>query len=215
MGSVDFSGKVCLITGASSGIGAALAERLGARGAVLALAARRESELGDAAGSVHTVDLADPGEALSLVDEVIERHGRVDVLVLNAAVRVDGAVTDVSLDDLDTSFQINALSPFVMAGRLAPLMAARGEGVIATVVAPKVAGGRRNMGAYAASKAALESLTQTLRQEIGGKGVAVFAFDPGWVRTDLAPDGKEEPGAAADRLIAHLEAAKGSREVLS
>ena len=71
------------------------------------------------------------------------------------------------------------------------------------------------MGAYAASKAALESLTQTLRQEVGGKGVAVFAFDPGWVRTDLAPDGKEEPEAAAGRLVAHLAAGKGSREVLS
>jgi hypothetical protein len=50
---------------------------------------------------------------------------------------------------------------------------------------------------------------------VGGKGVAVFAFDPGWVRTELAPDGPEDPGAAADRLLAHLEAARGAREVLS
>jgi NAD(P)-dependent dehydrogenase (short-subunit alcohol dehydrogenase family) len=212
---VELSGKVCLITGASSGIGAAVAERLGARGAILALAARRSCDLKHATGSTHTVDLSDPGEALALVDEVLDRHGQVDLLVLNAAMRVDGAVADVSLDELDASFQVNALSPFVMAGRLAPLMASRGEGVIATLVAPKVSGGRRGMGAYAASKAALESLTQTLRQEVGGKGVAVLAFDPGWVKTDLAPDGREDPGAAADRLVAHLEAAKGSREILS
>lgn len=212
---MELSGKVCLVTGASSGIGAALAQRLGARGATLALAARSPCELGDATGSTHTVDLADPGEALALVDEVLERHGRIDVLVLNAGVRVDGAVADVSLDDLDACFQVNALSPFVMAGRAGPQMAARGEGVIATIVAPKVSGGRRGMGAYAASKAALESLTQTLRQEVGGKGVGVFAFDPGWVKTALAPDGKEEPGVAADRLLAHLEAGKSSREILS
>jgi NAD(P)-dependent dehydrogenase (short-subunit alcohol dehydrogenase family) len=102
-------------------------------------------------------------------------------------------VADVSLEELDASFQVNVISPFVMAGRLAPLMALRGEGVVATVLAPKVSGGRRGMGAYAAPKAALDSVTQTLRQEVGGKGVAVFGFDPGWVKTDLAPDGKESP----------------------
>jgi NAD(P)-dependent dehydrogenase (short-subunit alcohol dehydrogenase family) len=215
MGTVELSGKVCLITGASRGIGAAVAERLGERGAVLALAARGPCDLGGARGSVHRVDLSDPGEALGLADEVLDRHGRVDVLVLNAGVRVDGAVADVSLQELDASFQVNVISPFVMAGRLAPLMALRGEGVVATVLAPKVSGGRRGMGAYAAPKAALESVTQTLRQEVGGKGVAVFGFDPGWVRTDLAPDGRESPGAAADRLVAHLETAKGSREILA
>jgi len=212
---MDLSGKVCLVTGASSGIGAALAEGLAGRGAVLALAARRECALHGAEDSVHAVDLSDPAEALGLTEAVVERHGRVDVLVLNAGTRVDGAVADVGLDDLDRSFQVNVLSPFVLAGALAPAMASRGEGVIATLAAPMVSSGRRGMGAYAASKAALESVTQTLRQEVGGKGVAVFAFDPGLVRTELNPDGTDEPAAAADRLIAHLEAAKGSREILS
>lgn len=211
---VDLSGKVCLLTGASSGIGRALAARLADRGAVLALAARRESPLHSADGSVHRVDLSDPAEALALADAVLARHGRVDVLVNNAGVRVDGAVSDVDLEDLDRSFQVNALSPFVLSGRLAPGMVEAGAGIIANVVAPKVSGGRRGMGAYAASKAAVESLTQTLRQEVGNKGVAVFAFDPGWVRTDLAPDGREEPGAAASRLLGHLEAARSSREIL-
>lgn len=212
---MELSGKVCLVTGASSGIGAALADSLGRRGATLALASRRGSDLRGAEGSVHRVDLSDPAEALGLAEAVVEEHGRVDVLVLNAGVRVDGAVADVGLEDLDRAFQVNVLSPFVLAGALAPGMASRGEGVVATVLAPKVSGGRRGMGAYAASKAALESLTQTLRQEVGGKGVAVFGFDPGLVRTELNPDGTEEPGAAAERLVTHIEAAKGSREVLS
>jgi NAD(P)-dependent dehydrogenase (short-subunit alcohol dehydrogenase family) len=212
---MDLSGQVCLITGASSGIGAALAERLASRGAVLALAARRESSLHGAEGSVHRTDLSDPAEALHLADAVLERHGRVDVLVLNAGARLDGAIGELSLEALDAAFQVNVLSPFVLAGRIAPGMAARGQGVVATVVAPQVSGGRRGMGAYAASKAGLESLTQTLRQEVGGKGVAVFGFDPGLVKTALNPDGTEEPRAAADRLVTHIEAAKGSRAVLS
>ena len=104
----------------------------------------------------------------------------------------------------------------MLAGRLAPGMAERGAGVIANVVAPQVSGGRRGMGAYAASKAGLESLTQTLRQELGGgRGVAVFGFDPGWVRTALAPDGPQEPAAAAARLVDHIAEGRSSREILS
>lgn len=218
---MDVSGKVCLVTGASSGIGHALASKLGRRGAVLALAARREAPLnellagdGGEGGTAHVADLSDPAEALALAETVLEAHGRVDVLVNNAGVRIDGAVGAVDLEDLDRAFQVNALSPFALAGALAGGMAERGEGVIANVVAPKVSGGRRGMGAYAASKAALESVTQTLRQEVGGKGVAVFAFDPGWVKTDLAPDGPEDPAAAASRLADHIAAAKSSREPL-
>ena len=214
---MDLSGSVCLITGASSGIGAATARLLAGRGALVAATARR-ADLLAAVGpaSTHVADLSDPADALRVAEEVLERFGRVDVLVNNAGVRVDGSVADVSLDDLDRSFQVNVLSPFVLAGSLAPGMAERGAGVIANVVAPQVSGGRRGMGAYAASKAGLESLTQTLRQEVGGgSGVAVFAFDPGWVRTDLAPDGPEDPAASAERLVAHIEEARSSREILS
>jgi len=214
---VDLSESVCLVTGASSGIGAAVVRELTARGAIVAAAARRHDLLEQlGAASAHAVDLSDPADASRLAEEVLGAHGRVDVLVNNAGVRIDGAISEVSLNDLDRSFQVNALSPFVLAGRLAPGMVERGAGVIANVVAPQVSGGRRGMGAYAASKAALESLTQTLRQEVGGgKGVAVFGFDPGWVRTALAPDGPDAPEAAAARLLGHLETGRSAREILS
>ena len=58
-------------------------------------------------------------------------------------------------------------------------------------------------------------MTNTLRMEAGAKGVAVFGFDPGWVHTDLAPDGPEEPGPAAERLVEHVAAGKSSRDPLS
>lgn len=214
---MELSGSVCLVTGASSGIGAQTARLLVARGARVAATARREDLL-DALGaaSTHVADLSDPADALRMADAVLGLYGRVDVLVNNAGVRIDGPVTEVGVEELDGSFQVNALSPFALAGRLAPGMVERGTGVIASVVAPQVSGGRRGMGAYAASKAALESFTQTLRQEVGGgTGVGVFAFDPGWVRTALAPDGQDEPAAAAARLVAHLEAGRSSREILS
>ncbi len=213
---MDLEGKICLVTGASRGIGRATAQVLVARGAVVAASASSAGRLGDlGAASTHPADLSDPAEAADLAAAVLERHGRVDVLVNNAGVRLDALVHKIALEDLDRSFQVNALSPFVLCGALVPGMVERGEGVVANVVAPSVAPGRRGMGAYAASKAALSSLTSTLRMEVGGRGVAVFGFDPGWVGTDLAPDGPEQPEPVGERLVDHIAAAKGVREPLT
>jgi NAD(P)-dependent dehydrogenase (short-subunit alcohol dehydrogenase family) len=210
-------GKVVLVTGASSGIGAALSRQLVEAGATVVAAARRQElldELGAAAS--FRVDLSDPADALRLADEAVGRFGQVDVLVNNAGVRLDSPAVDASLEEIDQSFQVNVLSPMVLAGRLVPGMVERGEGVVANVLAPQVSPGRRGMGAYAASKAALESFTQTLRQEVGGgKGVAVFGFDPGWVKTGLAPDGSDEPEDAASRLLAAIARGRSSRDILS
>lgn len=217
---MDMSDRICLVTGASSGIGRETALQLADAGAVVAISGRREPELHELAAqigpsaSVHPCDLADPAHALQLADEVVAMHGRVDVLAAIAGLKVPGPIASLSLEDLDTSFQVNALSPMALAGRLAPQMIERGDGVIATVTT-SISGGRRDLGAYAGAKAALASMTQSLRQEIGGKGVAVFAFDPGWVRTGMSPDGKEEPHEAASRLVQHIAAAKSSREVLA
>jgi NAD(P)-dependent dehydrogenase (short-subunit alcohol dehydrogenase family) len=210
-------GKVVLVTGASSGIGAALARKLVEAGSEVVAAARRQDLLeGLGAAAPVRVDLSDPADALRLADEALERFGRVDVLVNNAGVRLDAPAIDAGLDEIDESFQVNVLSPMVLAGRLVPGMVERGEGVVANVLAPQVSPGRRGMGAYAASKAALESFTQTLRQEVGGgKGVAVFGFDPGWVKTELAPDGSDEPEEAAGRLLAAITRGRSSRDILS
>ena len=193
---MELSGLTVLVTGASRGIGRATAEALVARGARVHVTATAAPELAGAAGT-HAADLSDPAEALALADAV----GPVDVLVNNAAVRVDGAVGEVGLEDLDRAFQVNAISPFLLAGALGP-----GAQAVVNVVAPAVAGGHRGLGAYAASKAALASMSATLRQELRRHGVRVLAFDPGMVRTGLNPAGRDEPAAAAARLVAELEA---------
>jgi NADP-dependent 3-hydroxy acid dehydrogenase YdfG len=216
--------KVVLVSGASSGIGEATARLLAAAGHVVVLGARRTERLRVIADEVaaaggqaswRVLDVADRASFNAFAEHAHAEHGRVDVLVNDAAVRLDALVHKTSLEDLDRSFQINALSPFVLCAALVPGMIERGEGVVANLVAPAVAPGRRGMGAYAASKAALASLTSTLRMEAGGKGVAVFGFDPGWVATDLAPDGPEQPGPVAERLVGHIAAAKSAREPLS
>ena len=216
---MDLNGQICLVTGASSGIGRELAMLLADAGATVAISARREPELqelaariGDAA-TVHPCDLSDPAHALALADDVVAEHGRIDVLALVAGVKVPGPISALSLDDLDRSMQVNAISPIALAGRVAPAMVERGSGVIATV-STLIRSGRRDLGAYGGAKAALESMTQSLRQEVAAKGVAVFSFDPGWVRTGMSPDGTEEPVDAAARLLEHIAASKSSREVL-
>ena len=214
---MELEGKVCLVTGASRGIGRAVALALIDAGATVAAAASTTELLGElGAASTHAADLSDPGNAEALAEEVLEQHGQVDVLINNAGYRKDQLITHVDLDELDRSFQINALSPFVLAGRLGAGMADRGEGAIVSLIAPQVSPGRRGMALYAASKASLESLTTTLRQELGAKGVLVLGFDPGWVHTELAPDGKEEPEPVAARLVEHLRStAKSPREWVS
>ncbi len=196
---MELSGTTVLVTGASRGIGRAVAELLAERGARVHVAARDEAALREVPGAagVHRADLSDPAEALALAEEV----GAVDVLVNNAGVRVDGAVAEVGLEALDHAFQVNALSPFVLAGALGP-----GAQAVVNVVAPAVAGGHKGLGAYAASKAAMASMSTTLRQELRRHGVQVVAFDPGLVRTGLNPQGTDEPRAAAERLVAELEA---------
>jgi len=217
---MELDGKIALVTGASSGIGREVALQLGAAGATLALSARREADLTTVAeqlpseASIHVADLGEPVEALRLADAVVAEHGRVDILVAVAGIKVAGPISALSLDDLSRAYLVNAASPMALAGRLAPAMVERKSGLIATVTT-SISGGRRDLGAYAGSKAALGSMTQSLRQEIGAKGVAVFCFDPGWVRTRMSPDGTEEPSTAAARLVEHIKLGKGSRETLT
>lgn len=112
---MDLHGKICLVTGASRGIGRATAQVLAARGGVVAAAASGVERLDDlGAASVHAADLADPAEARDLAAAVLERHGRVDVLVNNAGVRLDALVHKSALEDLDRAFQVNVMSPFVL-----------------------------------------------------------------------------------------------------
>lgn len=217
---MELSDSVCLITGATGGIGREVALSLGREGATLALTGRRNQELSDLAAaiesptSIHLCDLSDPAATSGLADAALATHGRVDVLINLAGAKVTGPIAALSVDDIQRSLQVNAIAPLRLAGRLGPMMAERGSGVIANVTTV-VASGKRNLGAYSGSKAALESMTQSLRQELTAKGVAVFSWDPGWVRTGMSPDGTEEPELAAGRLVEHIRIGKSSRETLS
>jgi NAD(P)-dependent dehydrogenase (short-subunit alcohol dehydrogenase family) len=187
--------RVWLITGASSGFGRSIAEAALAAGDTVVGAARRVDALKELAdtypGRVDSVvlDVTAPGAA-SVVDDVVARHGRIDVLVNNAGRTQVGALEETTEEELRYLFELHFFGPALLTKAVLPHMRRQGGGA---VVQMSSVGGHitaPGFGAYSATKFALEGLTQTLRQEVDF-GVRFLIVEPGAFRTGLF-----NPGAA-------------------
>jgi 3-oxoacyl-[acyl-carrier protein] reductase len=198
------AGRVALVTGASGGIGAAIARVLASAGASVALAYARDATRADdlarelAAGGARVLtagaDLVDRAAAEQLVDDVEKELGPVDVLVPNAGVgRIRGAIEDVTDDDWDTHLAVNLTAPFVLARRVAPGMSSRGFGRILFVSSVAAFTGGVVGPHYAASKAGLHGLTHWLASRLAGSGVTVNAIAPALIeRTGMLPGASDD-----------------------
>ena len=185
---LDLTGTVALVTGATSGIGRSTAIALAARGARVLVhgrdASRGEevvSAIGDNGGEAEVLigDLADAHDVAALARHAAER-GHVDILVNNAALYPIGGLTpETPAQDIDAAFAVNVRAPFLLVAALAPAMAERGNGAIVNVLATPAQIGIAGIGLYGASKAALGSLTRSWAAEFGPKGVRVNAVSPG------------------------------------
>ncbi len=198
------SGTVAVVTGASSGIGEATARALAGEGATVALLARRRDRLEALAGelggdtSVHEVDVSD-GEAVHrAVEDVVARHGHLDVLVNNAGY---GSMTPAGESDLSewqkmVDVNVNGVLATTHAALAHLTEAAKGERGIADVVTVSSVAGRKVAGpavnVYAATKHAVGAFSEALRQELGAAHVRVGLVEPGLVRSELT----EGQGAA-------------------
>jgi NAD(P)-dependent dehydrogenase (short-subunit alcohol dehydrogenase family) len=208
----DPTGKRVLITGASSGIGAALARGFAERGAVVGICARREQRLHDVLDDCRThspesqmwvVDLADLDGVTTFTQTAIDALGGLDVLVNNAGVPKRRLVRDMRPDEVDTLTAINYLSPVRVTLAALPTLLARGHETgepthvvnISSVAARLSPPGE---AAYAATKAALTSFSESMAAELWAEPVQVHLINPGVVATDLF-----DPGLADnDRFIA-------------
>jgi short-subunit dehydrogenase len=227
---LDLKGTNVLLTGASSGVGRALAKRLADRGARLAIAARREDLLEGLADEVEgagaprpavlPTDLSRPGEAAKLAGRAVGELGDVDVLVNNAGSSVQGLVWAVA--DADAArevFEVNVWSPLALVAAVVPRMRARGSGSVVNVTSLAYVSPFPRLGHYCASKGALAVATEALRLELRGSGVGITEIALGPVDTASSYENRLLPGvdrwldrtkpgsadAAAKRIVTAIE----------
>jgi NAD(P)-dependent dehydrogenase (short-subunit alcohol dehydrogenase family) len=216
----DLTGKKALVTGASRGIGRAIALGLAAAGADVALASRDadrlegvRAEVESAGGSavVLPTDVSDADAVRGMVEQALERLGGVDVLVNNAGgSSFMGPFTDMRFRGWEKVMRLNVESVVHATQALAPHLLERGSGSIINIASVAGLTGSPALAAYGASKAALVSLTKTLAIEWGSAGVRVNALCPGWTATDLNKDmwGNEQMSAA---LMARVPLARWAK----
>jgi len=182
---MKLSGKTILLTGATGGLGRAIAKELASRGAHLVLSSRREEELAQMAsalpGDGHryvVADLAEPGAAERLVADAGEIHG----IILNAGDRAHGPVDELPAEQIERVIRVNFEAPAQMTRAVAPALRARGEGhlVFIASLAGKAAAGRHIL--YGATKAGLRSFALSLRLDLSRDGVGVSIVNPGFIR---------------------------------
>ncbi|MFF9150234.1 SDR family oxidoreductase [Streptomyces sp. NPDC014861] len=193
--STTLTGKTALVTGGSRGIGRAIALRLAADGARVAVhyatneAAVKETvaAIGEAGGSAFAIrtELGVPGDAEALWKAFDEHADGVDILVNNAGIAGAGTIDEVEEADYDRVFAVNAKAPFFIVkhglGRL------RDGGRIINISSGVTKVAFPGMTSYAASKGAVEVLTLTLAQTLGARGITVNAVSPGTIETDIHP----------------------------
>ncbi len=184
---MDLDGKRVLLSGATGGLGRAIAERLAASGAKLVLSSRKREELGELAGSlpggsrrhgVVVADLAADGAAEKLVRDA----GDVDVLVANAALPGTGKIDDLSKQDVTRALRVNLEAPMMMARELIPQMTRRGEGQIVLIASLSGKVGSPRSAIYNATKFGLRGFAFGLREDLHPSNVGVSIVSPGFVR---------------------------------
>jgi short-subunit dehydrogenase len=206
--------KTALITGASQGLGRALARLLHSRGYRLILNARRPEPLQELAWELGAT--AVPGDVSEIAEELAARAGRVDVLVNNASDLGPlpmPRLEDYPWDELLRVFRINSVAPLHLTQLMLPQMKARGEGLILNISSDAATNAYPGWGGYGASKAALEHISRTLAVELEGTGVRVEVVDPGEMSTQMhrdAIDGGDvshlpSPESVAPRLLSLIE----------
>jgi acetoacetyl-CoA reductase len=207
----DMNGQVALVTGGIRGIGAAIGDRLAARGVTIAAGYSRDKEAADLfrethpGSSVHQGDIGAVEDCERVISEVVSQHGRLDVLVNNAGITADKTVRRMTPHDWDRVVQVNLSGAFYLSRAILQHMLDRGSGRIINISSIIGESGNIGQANYAAAKAGLFGLTMSLAQETARKGITVNSVAPGYVSTEMVA---AVPQAALEKVIAKIPAGR-------
>ena len=180
---MDIKDSVIVITGASSGIGAATARAASREGARLVLAARRENRITELAGELDRAiavrcDVTDAAQVDSLVRAALDEYGRIDVLVNNAGQGLQATAEQIGLDDFRAVLELNLIAPLALMQAVLPAMRRQAGGSIVNISSGTTFADVPGTGGYVASKIALERLSAIARNELEGAGITVSTMIP-------------------------------------
>jgi len=202
MPSTNFlTGQVALVTGASRGLGKAIATALAAQGASIAAVARSEEALKDTLEAVRAaggtaepfpVDVADSAAVDAVVEKVSARFGRIDLLVNNAGVTRDGLLARMKSEDWDTVINTNLKGAFNFTRQVGRIMVKQRSGRIVNISSVIGLMGNAGQANYAASKAGLIGFSKSVAKEFASRGITCNVVCPGFIETDMTKDLSEE-----------------------
>ncbi len=215
------------MTGASRGIGAAVARALAERGAAVVLSARGRTAIEAEAEALRqrgakawavACDVTEPAEVDALATAAVEWMGGVDILVNNAGIASSAPLARITLSDWNRMLAVNATGPFLLTRALVPAMMERGWGRVVNVASIAGRVGAPYIAAYAASKHAVVGFTRAVAAEVATKGVTVNAVCPGYVDTEMTTDSVEriveKTGMEASDARRRLEGASPQRRLM-
>jgi NAD(P)-dependent dehydrogenase (short-subunit alcohol dehydrogenase family) len=216
---------VALVTGASRGIGRAIASDLAERGVRVAVHYHRDRAAAEATlalldGEGHSIfraDLGDAGEAQRLVPQVVERMGALDIVVNNAGIYEMHPILEVGWEQWRQSWEqtlaTNLLGPAHVTFEAARHMCAAGGGRLINITSRGAVRGEPDAPAYGAAKAGLNAMSQSMARALGPSGVFVYVVAPGWVETDMAAEHLAGPGGEEVRAQSPLGRVARPREI--
>ena len=190
---IDLTGRVALVTGASRGIGRAIAKRLAGQGATVVAAARGDNaaatvkEIADAGGKaeVASLDVGDAEASTTFVNGAFDRHGRIDILVNNAGIAKDQLLLRMKRDEWDEVIATNLTPVFTLTQAVLKPMIRQRSGRVICISSVVGQAGNPGQANYAASKAGLIGFAKAVAQEVASRNVTVNVVAPGLVETDM------------------------------